>query len=216
LKNLNIKFRLALIVIIMISFSVCKTDSLQIDGNWQGEIIIEMSHDHEEYQTWDERIEDSEGNVEIVEHIEHINWDFINKIILKFGFDLATPIFNSQIEGSGTGEQSVSFSAPNQCSFINATAENFNVSVFGSVQSTAFDLKIVPKTIPNIKIDIGCNNNVRVVLPDYKTCITDILSNLNLTIPIGDIVSTGGSGTIGIGGSISPLTYIYTLKLNRN
>ena len=43
-----------------------------------------------------------------------------------------------------------------------------------------------------------------------------ILSNIDLKVPIGDTMSTGGSGTISVSGSISPLTYIYSLKLNRN
>ena len=208
-------FKIVLIMVVMVFVSACTENEIQIDGNWQGEVIIEMSHDHEEYQTWDERIEDDEGNVEIVEHIEHIQWAFKNKLIIQFGFNLATPVYNSQIEGSGSAVQSVSFSTPTQCSLINATQNNFDVLVYGSVQSTAFDFNIVPKTIPNLKIEIGCNNHVQIVLPDYKTYITEILSNINLGIPIGDSVSTGGSGIVGVGGSTSPLTYIYTLKLNR-
>lgn len=213
LKRVNIVFMVMLCFFVL---SSCKKNEIKIDGNWQGELTIEMSHDHEEYQTWEERIVDALGNVEIIEHIELIIWEFTNTVVIKFGFDLETPIYNSQIEGNGTGVQSVLFSAPTQCSIVNSTDENFDISIFGSVQSTYFDLNIVPKVIPQMKIELECNKNVQVLLPDYKTYITGILSNIDLRVPIGDMMSTGGSGTINVSGSISPLTYIYSLKLNRN
>jgi hypothetical protein len=208
-------------VTLLVSLSVmliilpgCKKKDDSISGNWQGTLTIEMSHQHEEYQVWEEVIQHEDAPDEVIEHIEHITWTFTDTVVIQFGFNIDSPLYEARLDGEGTAEQDAQFTPPQQCRVTSLNAPGFNVSVFGTVGTDTFTLGFVPDSIPVLSINLSCEN-VLLTSPTYAAALLGIISGIRTTIPAQNGVTSGGSGTISAGSGYSSMAYIYNLTLNQ-
>jgi len=216
--NIDVKhgfFILALSLLLLLPN--CKKKEDTVSGNWHGTLTIEISHQHEEYQEWEEVIESGDEDIpdEIIVHTEHITWSLTDSITITFDFSLSEPLYEAQINGEGNAVQDAHFTPPTQCQITGVTAPGFGVKVFGSVDSTTFSLEVVPDSIPVIAIGHMCEN-VFISVPTYGTALLDVLSEIRVSVPSMDGVTFGGSGTVSPGGGYDPMAYIYNLTLTRN
>ncbi len=216
--NFNLKhgfFILALSLLLLLPY--CKKKEDTVSGNWQGTLTLEISHQHEEYQEWEEVIESQDEDVpdEIIVHTEHVTWSLTDSIVITFGFSLTEPLYEAQINGQGNAVQDARFVPPTQCQITGVTAPGFAVKVFGSVDSTTFSLEVVPDAIPVIAVGHTCEN-VYISIPNYGTALLDAMSGIRIDVPSVDGVTTGGSGTVSPGGGYDPMAFIYNLTLTRN
>lgn len=195
----------------------CKKKEDTVEGNWKGKLTIEISHQHEEYQEWEEVIEseDKDEPDTIIIHVEHVTWSLTDTVVIDFSFYLTEPLYEARIDGKGTAVQQAQFTPPTQCGLTGFDAPGFNVSVFGSVDSTTFTFQVVADSIPVIDIGHICTN-VFIRVPSYGTALLDVLSDIRFTVPGMDSVTAGGSGTVSPGGGYAPMPYIYNLTLDRN
>ena len=208
------KIFLILLLSLVFMMAGCRKTDEDLTGNWQGVLTIELSHQYEEYQEWEEVIRRQGQPDEVIIHIEHVTWSFTDRVVMEFRFTLDEPLYQSQISGKGNGSQEVQFTGPSQCQVRVVEAPGFEFSVFGSVDSTTFDLQVVPDEIPVISIDQACQH-VQVRLPAYSTALVQVFSNLRQNIPIQSGITIGGSGTVSLGSGYSPLAYIYNFTLNK-
>lgn len=192
----------------------CKKKTDNISGNWRGTLTVELSHQHEEYQSWDEIIPHEDGPDEVIEHIEHVTWTFTDTIVIEFAFNVETPLYEAQIDGEGTARQEVHFTSPAQCGVTGIGAPDFNVKVFGTVGGDNFTFEIVPNAVPVIAIGTACQN-IQVLLPDYAVAALSVLSNIRINVPSQSGITTGGSGAANPGGGFNSMAYIYNLTLNQ-
>lgn len=206
-----------LVLSLLLLLPYCKKKEDTVSGNWRGTLTIEISHQHEEYQEWEEVIEsqDEDEPDEIIVHTEHITWSLTDTVVITFGFSLSEPLYEAQINGEGNAVQDARFTPPTQCLITGVTAPGFPVKVFGSVDSTTFRMEVVPDSIPVISIGHMCEN-VFISVPTYGTALLDILSEIRIEVPSLDGVTAGGSGTVSPGGGYDPMAYIYNLTLNQN
>lgn len=200
--------------LLLVSMPGCKKKDDSISGNWQGTLTIELSHQHEEYQVWEEVIPHENAPDETIEHIEHITWTFTDTVTIEFAFNIDSPLYEARLDGSGTARQDAQFTPPPQCSVTALNAPGFNISVFGSIGTDTFTLGFVPDSIPVLDINLSCQH-VLLTSPTYATALLGILSGIRTTVPAQNGVTSGGSGTISAGSGYSSMAYIYNLTLSQ-
>ncbi|MCP5106059.1 MAG: hypothetical protein GY950_21925 [bacterium] len=215
---MNYKYLICIVFLLSVLLFLpgCKKKVDTVSGNWQGTLTISLSHQHEEYQEWEEIIEseDEDEPDTVIVHTEHITWSFTDNIVIQFRFSLSPPLYEAQINGEGDAVQDAAFTPPTQCQMTDFDAPGFKVSAFGSVDSTTFSLRVVPESIPVISVSHQCQN-VFIRVPAYGTALLQALSNIHFNLPAQDGVSAGGSGTVSPGGGYTPMAYIYNLTLNQ-
>ncbi len=203
-----------LILCLVLFHTGCKKNEDTISGNWQGTLTIDLSHQHEEYQEWDEIIENPDGTRGVIEHLEHITWALTDRVVLNFSFSIDSPVYEAQLTGSGDAAQTVAYTSPGQCGLNSVNAPGFKVSVYGTIGSDTFTLRFVPDTVPVITVSQQCAN-VRLRLPVYGTVLLDVFSRLQVNLPAQGDVTLGGSGTQSAGSGFSVMAYIYNVTLTR-
>jgi hypothetical protein len=208
-------------IVLSISLSImlvilpgCKKKDDSISGNWQGTLTTDLSHQHEEYQVWEEVIPHENAPDEVIEHVEHITWTFTNTITIEFAFNIDSPLYEARISGTGTARQNAQFTPPSQCGLTALNAPGFNVSVFGSIGTDTFTLGFVPDSIPVLNVSLTCQN-VLLTSPTYATALLGIISGIRTTVPAQNGITSGGSGTISAGSGYSSMAYIYNLTLTQ-
>lgn len=206
---------LFVILIALLMVPGCKKKEDNLSGSWSGVLTINLSHQHEEFQQWTEIIEHPDGTPEEIVHEEHIVWSFSNTVTINFQFNIDTPVYEAQINGTGSAQQQAAFNATTQCHLTAFSAPDFKVSIYGSVDSSTFTIQVAPDSIPTVSINQQCAN-VHLRLPVYGSSLLDVLSEIHLTVPSESGISTGGSGTVSGGSGFTQVAYIYNLTLNKN
>ena len=193
----------------------CKKTQDTVSGSWRGTLTIDLAHQHEAYQNWTEEIINADETITRIEHSEHVTWSFTDTVVIEFQFDIQPPLYEARIEGQGTAKQTAQYISPTQCSVAGMNAPDFNISVFGVVNNTTFTFNVVPKTTPTFAVAQQCTN-VEIQLPVYGTTLLGVISNISMTVPTIDGITSGGSGTVNPGSGYAPLAYVYNFTLNKN
>lgn len=215
MKYKNRKNTFFILLLSLLLFTVgCRKKDDSLSGNWFGTLTIEISHQHEEYQEWEEIIEHEGEPDEVIVHQEHITWSFFDRVAIEFQFSVNEPLYEARVNGKGSGRQEAQFAPPGQCRLSGVETPGFEVSVLGTMDSSTFDLQVVPDVFPIISIGQVCEH-VRVTLPVYSAALVQVISNIRQSIPAQSGMTVGGSGTVGLGSGYAPMAYIYFLTLEQ-